>query len=269
MSDVDMEGAMSALEAELPDEVVEPFDSVDAIVEDNQDAPESFTGFDPNLLPEDMQSVYKSMQADYTRKTQEIAELRRNYEAFSEAGVDVDSALQAVGFLQALDTDPDFARQVAEQIQQNVGTPNIQETVEADTQIVNNGYEGLPPELMQEIESMRQFREEMAYQQQQQEILVELEAAESTIKTMNPDYTDADMEAIYSLAYATDGDLMAAQQQYHQIQQHLLQNYLQAKTVPHGATPAPAGPSSTPGRSFGSNLDEAHKAALEAVRNIS
>lgn len=269
MSDIDMEGAMSALEADLPEDVSGDVavESESIAVEDNPDVG-SFTNFDPTVLPEDMQAVYKSMQADYTRKTQEIAELRRDFEAFSEAGVDTNTALQAIGFLQALDSDPEFAMQVAAQIQQNVGTPNVQERVEVDTQSVNNGYEGLPPEVMQEIQSMRQFREEMAYQQQQQAILMDLEAAENTIRTSNPDYTDSDMEAIYSLAYSTDGDLMAAQQQYHQIQQNLLQNYLQAKTVPHGATPAPAGPSSVPGRGF-SSLDEAHKAALEAVRNIS
>jgi len=104
--------------------------------------------------------------------------------------------------------------------------------------------------------------------QAHQETMAELEAMENTIRTTNPDYTDDDVEAIYSLAYATDGDLIAAQQQYHAIQQRMLSSYLKAKTVPHGATPAPAAPSSTPGRSFGS-LDDAHKAAMEAIRNIS
>jgi hypothetical protein len=60
---------------------------------------------------------------------------------------------------------------------------------------------------------------------------------------------------------------MKAQEAYHKIQQNLLGSYLQAKTVPHGATPAPSLPSSSPERSFG-NLDEAHKAAMEALRNI-
>jgi hypothetical protein len=98
--------------------------------------------------------------------------------------------------------------------------------------------------------------------------MAELEAMESTIRTANPNYTDDDMEAVYSLAYATDGDLMAAQQQYHAIQQRLLGGYLQSKQVPHGATPAPASPSSVPHPGF-KNLDEAHKAAMEVARNIS
>lgn len=36
--------------------------------------------FDPANLPSELQSVYKSMQADYTRKTQQLAEERRKLE---------------------------------------------------------------------------------------------------------------------------------------------------------------------------------------------
>ena len=35
---------------------------------------------DPSRLPPELQSIYKSMQADYTRKTQKLAEERRAYE---------------------------------------------------------------------------------------------------------------------------------------------------------------------------------------------
>lgn len=270
MSDVDMIGAIEALSADLPDEgfdVVEPTGE-DIIGGDNPDV-ESFTGFDPSLLPEDMQQVYKSMQADYTRKTQEIAELRRNYESFSENGVDPTEALEAVSLMQRLNNDPEFAHEVAQNIQSRLEELGYNSRTVEDTPVVDNvSYEGLPPELQQELHMMRQFREEMMIQQQQQEILTELEAAESTIRTSNPDYNDSDIEAIYSLAYSTNGDLLAAQEMYHGIQQRLLGNYLQVKSVPHGATPAPSAPSSTPHRDF-SNLDEAHKAAMEAVRNIS
>lgn len=269
MSDIDMDGALDALAADLPDEAPEAaIDSGEGFVEDNQVEPESFTGFDPNVLPEDMQAVYKSMQADYTRKTQEVAELRRQYESFSEAGVDPDAALSAVEFLQALNTDPSFALQVAQQIQQQVGTSDASQSAYETTPDIDNSYESLPPALAAELEQMRQFREEVLEMQAQQESMAELEAMENTIRTANPNYTDDDMEAIYSLAYATDGDLMAAQEQYHIIQQRLLGGYLQSKQVPHGATPAPAAPSSVPSPGFKS-LDDAHKAAMEAVRNIS
>lgn len=272
MSDgIDMDGALEALSAELPDEMLvnEAPATDQAMVEDNQVEPESFTGFDPSVLPEDMQAVYKSMQADYTRKTQEIAELRRGFGALSEHGVDPDVALQAVGFVQALNEDPEFAMQIAAQIQQNAGTPNVsQPTVEATFENNNNSYEGLPPQLAAELEEMRAFRESMLEFQAQQESLEELEAMENTIKTMNPHYGDEDLETIYSLAYAHDGDLMAAAEQYHAMQQRMLGSYLQSKQVPMGATPAPTAPSSVPAPGFKS-LEDAHKAALEAVRNIS
>jgi hypothetical protein len=271
MSDgIDMDGALEALSSELPDEnsVIEDSAGVENVVEDNQPEVESFTGFDPSTLPEDMQAVYRSMQGDYTRKTQEIAELRRQYESFSEAGVDADTALQAVGFLQALNTDPEFAKQVAAQIQQNVRTTDGSQPVIDETPDNNNSYEGLPPQLAAELEQMRAFREEMMQMQVQQETMAELEAMENTIRTSNPHYSDDDVEAIYSLAYSTDGDLMAAQELYAGIQQRMLQGYLSSKDVPHGATPAPSAPSSVPHRDF-SNLDDAHKAAMEAIRNIS
>lgn len=41
---------------------------------------ETFTSIDPQTLPEDLQKLYKSMQADYTRKTQDIASRRKEYD---------------------------------------------------------------------------------------------------------------------------------------------------------------------------------------------
>ena len=41
---------------------------------------DSFTNINPESLPEDMKSLYKSMQADYTRKTQDIASRRKEYD---------------------------------------------------------------------------------------------------------------------------------------------------------------------------------------------
>lgn len=270
MSDIDMDGALEALSAELPEESFgDSTEVVEPIVEDNQPDAESFTGFDPSVLPEDMQAVYRSMQGDYTRKTQEVAELRRQYEALSESGVDPNDALEAVHLWQRMYNDPEFAMQISQGLQSRLEEMGYNQTQQPElTQVDNNSYEGLPPQLAQELEEMRAFREEMLQHQAQQEMLAEIEAAENTVRTANPHYTEDDIEAIYSLAYSTGGDLMAAQEQYAAIQQRMLSSYLQSKTVPHGATPAPNAPSSTPNRAFAS-LDEAHKAAMEAARNIS
>jgi hypothetical protein len=270
MSEFDLEGAVEALSGDLPDDYESPVDSVvdETPVGDNQSEAESFTGFDPNVLPEDMQKVYKSMQADYTRKTQEIAEQRRQYEAFAEIGVDPNEAVSVLNLWQAMDSDPQVAAEFASAIQNRLQEMGAVNAPVEDVTPENVSYDGLPPSVAKELEEMRAFRHEMLEAQQQQEIMSKLEVEEQTIRTANPDYSDDDLDTIYSLAHATDGDLMAAAQQYHAIQQRLLGGYLQAKTVPHGATPAPGGPSSVPGRSFGS-LDDAHKAAMEAIRNIS
>ena len=273
MSDVDMDGALEALQADLPDVSGDVPIMDEGIVEDQPtDDVESFTGFNPDDLPEDLQSVYRSMQGDYTRKTQEIAELRRNYEqfdAFSDSGVDPNYALQAADFYTKLDSDPAFAKQVVDNIQRNLGNVGDEQQSIGDTTYNDDngeGYEGLSPVLQQELAEMREFRSDMLFQQEQAETIAGLEYVEKEIRLSNPHYTDDDLSSIYDLAYSTDGDLSAAADAYHTIQQRVMSGYLQSKQVPMGAQSIPTGPSSIPPRQF-SSLDDAHKAAMEAVRN--
>ena len=274
MSDVDMSGAIEALQSELPDSADAPTNLDESFVEDQPAGDvESFTGFNPSDLPEDLQSVYRSMQGDYTRKTQEIAELRRNYEGyevFSESGVDPNYALQAADFYRKLDTDPQFAQQVVDNIQRNLGNVGVEQQSIGDApyndSVNSEGYDSLPPVLQQELAEMREFRSDMLFQQEQAETIAGLEYVEQEIRLSNPHYTDDDLSSIYDLAYSTDGDLSAAADAYHSIQQRVMSGYLQSKQVPMGAQSIPTGPSSIPPRQF-SSLDDAHKAAMEAVRN--
>ncbi len=274
MSDVDMSGAIEALQSELPDNADAPTNLDESFVEDQPAGDvESFTGFNPSDLPEDLQSVYRSMQGDYTRKTQEIAELRRNYEGyevFSESGVDPNYALQAADFYRKLDTDPQFAQQVVDNIQRNLGNVGVEQQSIGDApyndSVNSEGYDSLPPVLQQELAEMREFRNDMMFQQEQAETIAGLEYVEQEIRLSNPHYTDDDLSSIYDLAYSTDGDLSAAADAYHSIQQRVMSGYLQSKQVPMGAQSIPTGPSSIPPRQF-SSLDDAHKAAMEAVRN--
>ena len=273
MSEIDMAGALDALQAELPETLEEPSSLDEGFVEDQTaDDAESFTGFNPEDLPEDLQSVYRSMQGDYTRKTQEIAELRRNYEqfdAFSESGVDPNYALQAADFYTKLDSDPAFAKQVVDNIQRNLGNVGDEQQSIGDTSYNgdnNESYEGLSPALQQELAEMRDFRSDMLFQQEQAETIAGLEYVEQEIRLSNPHYTDDDLSSIYDLAYSTDGDLSAAADAYHSIQQRVMSGYLQSKQVPMGAQAVATGPSSVPPRQF-SSLDDAHKAAMEALRN--
>lgn len=48
---------------------------------DQPDDEESFSTTNPDELPDELKGIYKSLQADYTRKTQEIAEKRKESES--------------------------------------------------------------------------------------------------------------------------------------------------------------------------------------------
>lgn len=266
MSDIDIAGAMEALTADLP-ESYDSDNSVDSdvMVGDDNPSVESFTGFDPNALPDDLQAVYKSMQADYTRKTQDLASLRQ-YSSLADMGVNPNEAVQMVSFFQELQNDPQRAVEYLSSMQPQVEQVPDNQFVGEDAS--TSGYEGLPPEIANELSAMRDFREQYFQEQQQAEIMAGLEVDEQQIRVANPHYSDEDVESIYSLAYATGGDLRAAADQYHGIQQRLLGNYLAAKQAPMGATPVASGASTIPARSFNS-LDDAHKAAMEALRNNS
>jgi hypothetical protein len=262
--DIDIEGATEALMAGS-NEGDTPMDSTPV---EEQAVSESFTGLDPSNLPDDLQAAYKSMQADYTRKTQEIAEQRKQFEQFTEHGIDPNYALEAVGFLHRLDNDPAFAAEVAAYLSPQQEYPATAQRINEGVVPDNGGdYGNLPPELAAELEAMRSFRTEMAQAQEEQQMMYELETEEAQIRSQYPHYSDGDIESIYNLAFATDGDLLAAQQLYHQMEQGMLNKYLQSKQVPLGATSPSGGPASVPGKSFGS-LDEAHQAAMERLRNL-
>lgn len=47
-------------------------------------AEESFSSIDPNTLPPELQTVYKNLQADYTKKTMSIADLRKKADGYDK-----------------------------------------------------------------------------------------------------------------------------------------------------------------------------------------
>lgn len=51
-------------------------------------AEESFSSIDPSTLPPEMQAVYKSLQADYTKKTQSIAEAKKKADYYDQISKD-------------------------------------------------------------------------------------------------------------------------------------------------------------------------------------
>jgi hypothetical protein len=51
-------------------------------------AEESFSNIDPKTLPPELQAVYKNLQADYTKKSQSNADVRKKAEQFDQISKD-------------------------------------------------------------------------------------------------------------------------------------------------------------------------------------
>lgn len=275
------EGAIDAYMASLDDPSAPMIEqSVDASEDHLEVNPvvepeESFTGFDPNALPPELQGVYKSMQADYTRKTQELAETRNAMAAFSERGVDPMDALETAEFYNRLNNDPGYAKEFADYIntrleQLGYSSPmQVPDNGQANSFVNSENYaeaNGLSPEIMSRLDQQSQMLEQIMSEREEAQIIDELTNQEHAIMQLNPHYTENDMEHIYALAYANDADLMAAEAQYRSIQQSVLSQYMGSKQAPMGVQPAPSGGHSELGPGF-KNLDDAHKAAMERVRN--
>ena len=79
-----------------------------------QSAPveESFSNLDPQTLPPEMQAVYKQMQADYTKKTMSVADLRKKADQFDQLAQDK----RVVDFVNGLSKEQkaDYKEQKAE-----------------------------------------------------------------------------------------------------------------------------------------------------------
>lgn len=230
----------------------------------------SFTSINPEDLPDELKHIYKSMQADYTRKTQEIAPYRK----LAEQGVDPDMAVQSVQFLNELNTNPEFQQAVYErlaaQYQQAGASP--QEAAAAAAADVNNAMEGgndeldfLPPEVQDKLKRLDEIDAWVRQQEEERElqaIEAELTRQEMAIRQANPNYTEDDLAWIRQLGFAHGGDLLAAQQAYATLRERMVSQYVDAKaTVNTATTAAPATGHSQQPQKFGS-LDEAHEAAM-------
>lgn len=238
---------------------------------------DSFTNIDPNTLPPELQALYKNMQGDYTRKTQELAPLRE----LQAQGVDLERATQALQFVEALETDPQFLSEVHGRLSaameqmgmtpaqaQAAATQQIQEQA-ADPFGIGGEDEG-ESALAKEVAELRDWREQQEAQQAEQYMAFELQKAESAIRQANPEYTDTDIERLYELAFAHGGDLQAAQASYQAIREQVINSYVNSKGAASEGAPVVTtggGAGAQPTDGYGEDLDAAHKGALAYLAN--
>jgi hypothetical protein len=226
---------------------------------------ESFTDYDAAIeaLPDEARLIVEQrlnqMQGDYTRKTQEVAEQRREAE-------------QAIQFVRELETNPNFAAQVQNEIatalEASGWTP--QEASEEASRQVDEAVSGDAGELdsddplVRELNELKAWREEQEARQLELEMENEFDRMDVAVRKANPDFSEDDMTHVYALSYATGGDLEAAADAYKEETKRILSSYLERKqSVEAPAHVSTGGSSQQPPEEFEGLFDP----RLEAAAN--
>lgn len=188
----------------------------------------------------------REMQADYTRKTQEIAAQRREAET-------------AMQFLQALNQDPEFAYQVLNQLQNNLATAGYEVAPQYEAEEYGEYEE--PDPYQQEIAELKNWKEQMEEQWLEANLSAHLDRQLASIQAQHPDWTDVDFQGVIDLGFATNGDLFAAAQQYQALQDAALARYLERKGSVN--TPAPLPSASAQQQTVSPKTDKELRSAAE------
>lgn len=249
------EGAVTEPQEPTPSQATEPVAQTEGDPSLLEQAKIDLTG-----LPEEQQ-IYlrqreREMQGHMTRRLQEASEARREAE-------------QSLAFLNALNSDPNFAFQVYNQIQSNLAAAGYEfDSAESWDGTDEYGIEqGPDPYVQQELAALRAEQEQMQQYFVEQQLASQLDAQLATIRAQNPTYGDQDIQAIIDMGYATGGDLLAAANQYAAVNDAVISRYLASKSqvqtpspLPSGqGVPAPAAPPRTD--------EELRAAAMERIRN--
>lgn len=224
----------------------------------------------------------REMQGIMTQRTQEAAEIRKQFEDLGDPA----EAREALAFYQGIRTDPNYAAQVYDFLTTNLMaagyTPaqaaaaalnSMEEpTVEtpADPVLPEGGDdvdEALARRLAEIDQRTRQLdaRFNEAEQREQQARMVnEILRQDNAIRQAHPDYTDEHLDMIYALAESTEGNLFEAEKMFSQFREAEIQRYISSKETSDDPAPPATPPASileTP-----RTLDQAHAAALERLR---
>ena len=206
-------------------------------------------------------------QADYTRKTQEAAEIRKQYE-----GIDPNLARQAIEFATRLDQDANFQREVYDKLNSYYGqSQQVQEPAPTNQEDVGFGTDDeefrIPPQLEQTINDIQQRLAMREQQDVQAQWANKLASDEATLRQSHPDWQEEHWNAVFDLAYSTGGDLIKAGEKFDAYSQNVIGGYIKAKeAAPGNIAPGSGNTTGDSPRVFHS-IDEAHGPAMEALRN--
>lgn len=214
-------------------------------------------------LPEEQQVFLRQrereMQAQMTRRLQESTDARREAE-------------QSLAFINALNSDPNFAFQVLNQIQGNLAAAGYEfDSAESweDQDEYGLGDQGPDPYVQQELAALRAQNEQIEQYFVEQQLASQLDAQLSQIKASHPEYGDAEMQAIIDMGYATGGNLIAAADQFAAVNDAVISRYLSNKASVNTPSPLPntSGVTQTSTGVEPKTDEELRAAAMERLRN--
>lgn len=213
---------------------------------------DTFSSIDPNTLSPELLPFYRSMQADYTKKTQAVASERKAFEQLEEFG-GVETALEAINFANNLATDPNYALSVHQQLSEALTQAGLtpaqasqaateaiteqQSTAQSDDFAFGDEYDSkavqeLKAQLaaqQEKLSGFEQWREQQERDAFNTQLANEMARQESLILHEHPEYGEKDMERVYTLSYAFGGNLEQANEVYRNMQTDLLSDYIAKK----------------------------------------
>ncbi len=232
---------------------------------------ESFApGIDPMTLPPELQAIYRNMQSHFTRTQQSLREKEASLD-----GLNVEEARGALEFVNALNTDPQYAMAVHAELTQALQSAGMSpaEAHQAAAEAISNEseysdnteYGSVPPDVLQRLERAEQFMQTQEEAQMRASYESELTRQEMAIRQGHPEWDDADISTVYGLAYSHGGDLHAAADAYVAEQARWATRFLASKSsVPSGqpgATSHGESPVEAP-----ADMNAATAAALESFQ---
>ncbi len=209
--------------------------------------------FNPDQLPPELQPGWRQLQAAFTRKTQELAEERRQLDSQLASLGDAEQVQQAMELFTAMQ-DPRNWVQLHEELStamQQYGLTPAQADQAAAEALAQQQEPGTPdltglsddPDLAPLANSVQAMQQRLeAFEQQQQQALMarqaELEQQQhfnelmhqvNQIQQSNPTYDEDDITSILELSSFYNGDLARAQERYEAGIQRRLGRYLAGK----------------------------------------
>lgn len=205
-----------------------------------------------NLPPEAQEFIKareRELTADYTRKTQEAAQQRAEAE-------------QALEFINALNNDPDFARQVHAALAESLPTTDF----EYDDESL---YVPDPDDpYAQKLAELEQWKTGLEKQFEEAQWNAHIDRQLAEIRSVNTDWTDDDINDVIGLGFATQGDLHKAADMLSQIKNRVVSSYVESKSsVQAPAMNLPNASAQVPPEGFtGVDDKRLHDAAMERIR---